>query len=54
MKERSSENENQEDIRISLKNVKTVIKKTNNWKGLVLTVFRGIGLRGFQHCTLGN
>ena len=33
MKERLSETEKEENIRISVENVKTTIKKMNNWKG---------------------
>ena len=39
---------------ISVENVKTAIRIMANWKWrLVLTVFSGIGLRGFQQCILG-
>ena len=52
MKEKLSEIEKHEDIGTSVENVKTAIRKMANWKAPGSQVFKSIGLRDFQHCTL--
>ena len=53
VKEMLSEIEKQEDIRISVENVKTAIRKMTKWKASGPACVQGIGLRGFKHFTLG-
>ena len=50
VKERISEIDKQENIRISIENVKTTIRKMTNWKTSGPDYVQGYW---FQHCTLG-
>ena len=52
VKERLSEIDKHEDIRIRVQNVKMTIRKMTNGNCLVLTQFKCIDLRRFHHYTL--
>ena len=53
VKERLSEIDKQEDIRISVENEKTAIKKMNKWRAPGPHCVQGYWFKRFYHCTLG-